>query len=65
MMSEVVMKTWVNALEESYIRATAADHERSDVIRKAISKGVEMTDIALITKEFAVRLQLVSLLKNG
>jgi hypothetical protein len=66
MMSGVAMKTWLEALGEAYVRAAAANQgNRSDLIRKGISKGVEMTNAALLTKEFAVRLQLISLLKNG
>jgi len=66
MMSGVAMKTWMNVLEDAYVRATAANPEgRSDSMRRGISNGVEMTNATLMTKEFAVRLQLVSLLKNG
>jgi len=63
-MSGVAMKTWVNVLEKAYIMAAAADEGRTTLIRKGISEGVELTDVALMTKEFAVRLELVSLLKN-
>jgi len=65
MMSGLAMKTWVDVLGEAYVKAAAANEgSRTDLIRKGISKGVEMTDVALMTKEFAVRLQLISFLKN-
>jgi|SRR5882762_352825 len=66
MMSGMAMKTWVDALGEAYVRTAAANQgSRTDMIKKGISKGVEMTNAKLMTKEFAARLQLVSLLKNG
>jgi len=66
MISGVAMKTWIDALGEAYVRAAAANQgSRPEMIRRGISKGVEMTDATLITKEFAVRLQLISLLKNA
>ena len=66
MMSGLAMKTWVEVLGEAYLQVAAANEgSKSDLIRKGISKGVEMADTALVTKEFAVRLQLISLLKNG
>jgi len=65
MMSGVAMKTWVDAIGEAYARAAAANQgTRTNMVRKGISNGVEMSDAALMTKEFAVRLQLISLLKN-
>jgi len=65
MMSGMAMKTWVDALGEAYVRTAAANQgSRTDMIKKGISKGVEMTNAKLMTKEFAARLQLVSLLKN-
>lgn len=66
MMSGVAMKTWADTLEEACKRAAAIGQgSRADLIRKGISRGVEMGDTTLLTKEFAVRLQLISLLKNG
>jgi hypothetical protein len=65
-MSSLAMKTWANVLEEAYRMAAAANPgSRTEWIRNGISMGVEMTDATLMTKEFAVRLQLVSLLKNS
>jgi len=65
MMSGLAMKTWVEVLGEAYLQVAAANEgSKTDLIRKGISKGVEMADTALVTKEFAVRLQLISLLKN-
>ena len=66
MMSGVAMKTWVDTLSEAHAKAAATNEgSRTESIRKGISEGVEMTNAALLTKEFAVRLQLISLLKNG
>ncbi|KIM86049.1 hypothetical protein PILCRDRAFT_816592 [Piloderma croceum F 1598] len=65
MMSGLAMKSWAKVLEEAYGMAAAANPgSRTESIRNGISMGVEMTDATLMTKEFAVRLLLVSLLKN-
>jgi len=65
MMGGMVLRTWVTALGDVCTRAAAANPEnRADLLRKGISRAVEMADISLMTKEFAVRIQIISLLKS-
>lgn len=66
MMGGMAMRTWVDILAGIYAKAaTANPGSRTNSLRKGISRGVEMADVSLVTKEFAVRIQIISLLKSG
>lgn len=66
MMGGMAMRTWVDILAGVYAKAAAANPgSRTNLLRKGISRGVEMADVSLVTKEFAVRIQIISLLKSG
>jgi len=65
MMGGMAMRTWVDILAGVYAKAAAANPgSRTNLLRKGISRGVEMADVSLVTKEFAVRIQIISLLKS-
>lgn len=62
----MALRTWVNTLGDVYARAAATDPgNRTDLLRKGISRAVERADVSLVTKELAVRIQIISLLKSG
>jgi hypothetical protein len=63
----MAMRTWVDALSEAYARVpNTAPGGRKDLIAKGITRGVNQnTDVTLMTREFAARIQIISTLKTG
>jgi hypothetical protein len=63
----MAMRTWVEALSEAYTRvAKTAPGGRKDQIANGITRGVNQnTDVTLMTREFAARIQIISTLKTG
>ncbi|TFK45130.1 hypothetical protein BDQ12DRAFT_674188 [Crucibulum laeve] len=59
----MAMRTWVDTLVEAYNRVSAG--ARKDMIAKGITRGLNQnTDVTLMTKEFAARIQIISCLKT-
>lgn len=67
MASGMAMRTWVEALAEAYGRIPSKSTSgRKDMVARGITRGVnQSTDISLMTREFAARIQIISLLKTG
>jgi hypothetical protein len=63
----MAMRTWVDALTEAYSRVpSTAPGGKKELIAKGITKGVNQnTDVTLMTREFAARIQIISTLKTG
>ncbi|KAF9234818.1 hypothetical protein BU15DRAFT_52094 [Melanogaster broomeanus] len=64
----MAMRTWVDALSEAHARisdAQARGENRKDQVGRGITRGInQLTDVTLMTREFAARIQIISLLKS-
>jgi len=68
----MTMRTWVEALSEAHARipgapadAHARGGNRKDQVGRGITRGInQLTDVTLMTREFAARIQIISLLKS-
>jgi len=64
MAGAMVMTTWVDALVEGHKKVDA--ESRKGLIAKGITRGLNHNaDIALMTKEFTPKIQIISTLKSG
>src|ERR1700722_3364559 len=64
MASGMAMRTWVDVLASAH--AAEVVQERKDMIARGITRGINQnTDVTLMTREFATRIQIISLLKTG
>jgi len=64
----MTMRTWVDTLSEAHGRIPAtpdARGNRKDQVGRGITRGInQLTDVSLMTREFAARIQIISLLKS-
>ncbi|KAF8839953.1 hypothetical protein BDN67DRAFT_969280 [Paxillus ammoniavirescens] len=64
----MTMRTWVDTLSEAHGRIPAAPDargNRKDQVGRGITRGInQLTDVSLMTREFAARIQIISLLKS-
>ncbi|KAF9222303.1 hypothetical protein BS17DRAFT_783496 [Gyrodon lividus] len=64
----LTMRTWVNMLGEAHVKISGAPDargNRKDQVGRGITRGInQLTDVSLMTKEFAARIQIISLLKS-
>ncbi|KIJ63490.1 hypothetical protein HYDPIDRAFT_133890 [Hydnomerulius pinastri MD-312] len=65
----MTMRTWVDALSEAHGRIGGAPdargNTRKDQVGRGITRGInQLTDVSLMTREFAARIQIISLLKS-
>jgi hypothetical protein len=63
----MAMRTWVDTLVETYTQVPNDSGGRTkESIAKGITRGINQnTDVTLMTREFAARIQIISLLKTG
>ena len=63
----MAMRTWVDTLIETYAQVPNDSGRRTkESIAKGITRGINQnTDVTLMTREFAARIQIISLLKTG
>ncbi|KIK93882.1 hypothetical protein PAXRUDRAFT_828534 [Paxillus rubicundulus Ve08.2h10] len=65
----MTMRTWVNTLSDAHGKIPAspdARGNRKDQVGRGITRGInQLTDVTLMTREFAARIQIISLLKSG
>jgi len=66
MAAAMAMRTWVETLTEAYGRVpNTRPGGRKDLVARGITKGVNHNaDVSLMTREFAARIQIISLLKT-
>ncbi|KAH7929560.1 hypothetical protein BV22DRAFT_1102367 [Leucogyrophana mollusca] len=65
----MAMRTWVDALSEAHGRisggASGTRGNRKEQVGRGITRGInQLTDVTLMTREFAARIQIISLLKS-
>ena len=65
----MTMRTWVDTLSDAHARinvhGTPAS-KRKEQVGRGITRGInQLTDVSLMTREFAARIQIISLLKSG
>jgi len=71
MAGAMAMRTWVDALSDAHGKISSASAgakggSRKEQIGRGITRGInQMTDVTLMTREFAARIQIISLLKSG
>lgn len=69
----MTMRTWVDVLSNTHGRinhdagpGSAPGSKRKEQVGRGITKGInQLTDVSLMTREFAARIQIISLLKSG
>jgi hypothetical protein len=62
----MAMRTWVDTLGDAFAKVPTTPPGRREAVGKGITKGVnERTDVSLMTKEFASKIQIISQLKTG
>ncbi|KII95440.1 hypothetical protein PLICRDRAFT_97621 [Plicaturopsis crispa FD-325 SS-3] len=60
----MTMRTWLDALVEAHSRASGPE-KRKRMVAQGITGGVDhRVDLSLLTREFAARIQILSLLKS-
>ena len=68
MAGAMTMRTWVDVLSDAHMRIPrgAPSARRREQVGRGITRGInQLTDVSLMTKEFAARIQIISLLKSG
>ncbi|EGN91812.1 hypothetical protein SERLA73DRAFT_66808 [Serpula lacrymans var. lacrymans S7.3] len=65
----MAMRTWVDTLSDAHGRISAdrggVKISRKELVGRGITRGVnQLTDVTLMTREFAARIQIISLLKS-
>lgn len=69
----MTMRTWVDALSDAHGRIEhhagpggAPGSKRREQVGRGITRGInQFTDVSLMTREFAARIQIISLIKSG
>lgn len=70
----MTMRTWVDVLSDAHARidraggapSSGATSRRKEQVGRGITRGInQLTDVSLMTREFAARIQIISLLKSG
>jgi hypothetical protein len=62
----MTMRTWVDTVCNAHAKAKDAVPGRKGLIANGITRGINQnTDVTLMTREFAARIQIISLLKSG
>ncbi|KAG1767468.1 hypothetical protein EV702DRAFT_1182121 [Suillus placidus] len=70
MAGAMAMRTWVDALGDAHGKISnaptgAKGGPRKDQVGRGITRGInQLTDVTLMTREFAARIQIISLLKS-
>ncbi|KIK37376.1 hypothetical protein CY34DRAFT_92850 [Suillus luteus UH-Slu-Lm8-n1] len=71
MAGAMAMRTWVDALGDAHGKISNAPStgakggSRKDQVGRGITRGInQLTDVTLMTREFAARIQIISLLKS-
>lgn len=70
MAGAMAMRTWVDALGDAHSKISNASTgakggSRKDQVGRGITRGInQLTDVTLMTREFAARIQIISLLKS-
>lgn len=76
MAGAMAMRTWVDALGDAHGKISGAPSpgvgsgtgkgaSRKDQVGRGITRGInQLTDVTLMTREFAARIQIISLLKS-
>jgi len=60
----MAMRTWVDGLVEAHGRTQLG--ARKNAIAKGVTRGInQISDVALMTKDFGARIQMISCLKTG
>jgi len=71
MAGAMAMRTWVDALSDAHgkistVSIGAKGGSRKEQVGRGMTKGInQLTDVTLMTREFAARIQIISLLKSG
>jgi hypothetical protein len=71
MAGAMAMRTWVDALSDAHAKISTASTgaksgSRKEQVGRGITRGInQLTDVTLMTREFAARIQIISLLKGG
>lgn len=70
MAGAMTMRTWVDALTTAHARIDRAGgapgSNRKELVGRGITRGInQLSDVSLMTREFAARIQIISLLKSG
>lgn len=66
----MTMRTWVDTFSDAHARTVvyggAPAKTRKEQVGRGITRGInQLTDVSLMTREFASRIQIISLLKSG
>jgi len=67
MAGAMTMRTWVDVLSDAHARIERAGpgSARKEQVGRGMTKGInQLTDVSLMTREFAPRIQIISLLKS-
>ncbi|KAI9573175.1 hypothetical protein HD554DRAFT_2059552 [Boletus coccyginus] len=66
MAGAMTMRTWVDVLGDAHVRIhDSRGARRKEQVGRGITRGInQLTDVSLMTKEFAARIQIISLLKS-
>ncbi|KAF8554817.1 hypothetical protein OG21DRAFT_1508455 [Imleria badia] len=66
MAGAMTMRTWVDALTGAHARIDrAVGPPRKELVGRGITRGInQLSDVSLMTREFAARIQIISLLKS-
>ncbi|KAG9312260.1 hypothetical protein JVU11DRAFT_7563 [Chiua virens] len=71
MAGAMTLRTWVDALCDAHARIIDSNAERGtgrrkELVGQGITRGInQLSDVSLMTREFAPRIQIISLLKSG
>ncbi|KAG6382085.1 hypothetical protein JVT61DRAFT_723 [Boletus reticuloceps] len=67
MAGAMTMRTWVDVLSDAHARIERAPgSKRKEQVGRGMTRGItQLTDVSLMTREFAPRIQIISLLKSG
>jgi hypothetical protein len=71
MAGAMAMRTWVDTLSDAYGKISTASTgakggSRREQVGRGITRGInQLTDVTLMTRDFAARIQIISLLKGG
>ncbi|KAN0081477.1 hypothetical protein V8E55_009101 [Tylopilus felleus] len=67
MAGAMTMRTWVDALTDAHARIPLdrTPGNRKELVGRGVTRGINhLTDVSLMTREFAARIQIISLLKS-
>lgn len=71
MAGAMAMRTWVDTVSDAHGKISTAPTgakggSRKEQVGRGITRGInQLTDVTLMTREFAARIQIISLLKSG